>query len=215
MGYIYKITNNINDKIYIGKTEFDIKKRFKEHYQESLRQCEEKRPLYNAINKYGIEHFKIELIEECSNIEEREKYWIEFFDSYYKGYNATLGGDGKTLINYDLVVEKFQQGMTITQIAKEIHHDVGQLSKILKLKGITSEEIQERGNALKKKKLIMLDKDTLQEKKFFNSVAEAAQYCIDEKLTTDRVGGVSSHICQCCNGIRKTAYKHKWKYIGD
>ena len=121
MGYIYKITNDINDKVYIGKTEFDIEKRFKEHYQESFRQCEEKRPLYNAINKYGIEHFKIELIEECDNLEEREKYWIEFFDSYYKGYNATLGGDGKTLINYDLVVEKFQQGMTITQIAKEIN----------------------------------------------------------------------------------------------
>ena len=108
MGYIYKITNDINDKVYIGKTEFDIEKRFQEHCRDALKDRNEKRPLYNAMNKYGIEHFKIEEIEQCNDIENREKYWIEYYDSYNNGYNATLGGDGKTLINYDLVVEKFK-----------------------------------------------------------------------------------------------------------
>lgn len=213
MGYIYKITNDINDKVYIGKTEFDIEKRFQEHCRDALKDRNEKRPLYNAINKYGIEHFKIEEIEQCNDIENREKYWIEYYDSYNNGYNATLGGDGKTLINYDLVVEKFKKGMTITEISNELHHDIGQLSKILKAKGITSEEIKEQSKT-QRKSLIMLDKKTLQEIKSFNSVAEAAQYCIDNQLSKDTINGISAHISQCCNGIRKTAYKYKWKYIG-
>lgn len=73
MGYIYKIVNDINNKIYIGKTEFNIEKRFKEHCQDSKKGYEN-RPLYKAMNKYGIEHFSIEKIEECNNLEEREKY---------------------------------------------------------------------------------------------------------------------------------------------
>lgn len=213
MGYIYKITNDINNKIYIGKTEFDIEKRFQEHCRDALKDRNEKRPLYNAMNKYGIEHFKIEEIEQCNDIESREKYWIEYYDSYNNGYNATLGGDGKTLINYDLVVEKFKKGMTITEISNELHHDIRQLSKILKVKGITSEEIKEQSKT-QRKSLIMLDKKTLQEIKSFNSVAEAAQYCIDNQLSKDTINGISAHISQCCNGIRKTAYKYKWKYIG-
>ena len=213
MGYIYKITNDINDKVYIGKTEFNIEKRFQEHCRDALKDRNEKRPLYNAMNKYGIEHFKIEEIEQCNDIENREKYWIEYYDSYNNGYNATLGGDEKTLINYDLVVEKFKKGMTITEISNELHHDIGQLSKILKVKVITSEEIKEQSKT-QRKSLIMLDKKTLQEIKSFNSVAEAAQYCIDNQLSKDTINGISAHISQCCNGIRKTAYKYKWKYIG-
>ena len=213
MGYIYKITNDINDKVYIGKTEFNIEKRFQEHCRDALKDRNEKRPLYNAMNKYGIEHFKIEEIEQCNDIENIEKYCIEYYDSYNNGYNATLGGDEKTLINYDLVVEKFKKGMTITEISNELHHDIGQLSKILKVKGITSEEIKDQSKT-QRKSLIMLDKKTLQEIKSFNSVAEAAQYCIDNQLSKDTINGISAHISQCCNGIRKTAYKYKWKYIG-
>ncbi len=212
MGYIYKITNDINDKIYIGKTEFDIEKRFQEHCRDALKNRNEKRPLYNAMNKYGIEHFKIEEIEQCSDIENREKYWIEYYDSYNNGYNATLGGDGKTLINYDLVVERFKKGYTIKEISNELHHDIGQLSKILKEKGITQEEIYQQSK-VQRKALNMLNKNTLELIKNFNSVAEAAQYCIDNNLSKDTISGISAHISQCCNGIRKTAYNYKWKYI--
>ena len=62
MSYIYKIINDINDKIYVGKTDFSIEKRFKEHCADAFRERNEKRPLYAAMRKYGIEHFHIELI---------------------------------------------------------------------------------------------------------------------------------------------------------
>ena len=69
MAYIYQITNDVNQKIYIGKTENSIEKRFKEHCWDASRERNEKRPLYNAMRKYGVEHFHIELIEETNNPE--------------------------------------------------------------------------------------------------------------------------------------------------
>ena len=62
MGYIYKITNDINNKIYIGLTSRNLDIRFKEHLKDS--KTDLNRPLYRAMNKYGAEHFTISLIEE-------------------------------------------------------------------------------------------------------------------------------------------------------
>lgn len=75
MAFIYKIVNDINDKIYIGQTSFSIENRFKQHLKDSEKNLTtEKRPLYNAIREYGKEYFKIELIEETDSPNEREKY---------------------------------------------------------------------------------------------------------------------------------------------
>lgn len=65
MGYIYKITNLINGKEYIGKTSLTIEERFKQHIRDSRRRAFEKRPLYDAINKYGVDNFIIEEVEQC------------------------------------------------------------------------------------------------------------------------------------------------------
>lgn len=98
MSFIYKITNLLNGKCYIGKTDIHtVQERFKEHVKDSKKYLE--RPLYRAFNKYGIENFKVEEIEQC-NIEdscEREKYWIEYYSSFKNGYNATLGRRWKSI----------------------------------------------------------------------------------------------------------------------
>ena len=86
MAYIYKITNDINQKIYIGKTEFSIEKRFKEHCCDAFRKKNEKRLLYAAMRKYGIEHFYIELIEE-SEIDYSFHSALSIDESDYKVYN--------------------------------------------------------------------------------------------------------------------------------
>lgn len=103
MAYIYKIYNDINDKLYIGKIEYSIEKRFKEHKNDA-RSKQFTRPLCLAINKYGEEHFFIEEIEKTDSPNEREIYWIEQYDSYNNGYNATLGGDGIRKYDYDLIL---------------------------------------------------------------------------------------------------------------
>lgn len=108
MGYIYKITNDVNGKMYVGKTELvDPFKRWKEHLHDyKTRRCE-KRPLYAAMNKYGEDHFSFKVIEETNSLDEtckREQYWINKLRTYVgfedcNGYNATLGGDGKAYLN--------------------------------------------------------------------------------------------------------------------
>lgn len=95
MAFIYKITNNITNKIYIGCTIKDVNKRFKEHISRANANTH-KCKLYNSIHKHGIENFKIEVVCECSQ-DEMYKLEVEFikeFDSFNNGYNTTLGGEG-------------------------------------------------------------------------------------------------------------------------
>lgn len=89
-GYIYKTTNLINNKFYIGKRE---KSSFDEKYYGSGIH------LKNAINKYGIENFDREIVEWCSSrteLCERERYWIKVLNAQNPeiGYNIADGGDG-------------------------------------------------------------------------------------------------------------------------
>ena len=98
-GYIYKITNKVNGKAYVGKTTDTVQVRWKEHLKDFKRKRCANRPLYRAIRKYGIDAFNVETLEKVKleNLSERETYWIEHFHTYTDGYNATSGGDGKVL----------------------------------------------------------------------------------------------------------------------
>ena len=65
MSAIYVITNLINQKQYVGKTSYSIEKRWKEHcYDSKKNDVNKHRPLYNAMQKYGIENFSISLLED-------------------------------------------------------------------------------------------------------------------------------------------------------
>ena len=81
MAFIYKITNNINDKVYIGETAIGIEHRWAKHLQDLYKRNFK---LQLAMRKYGIEHFQIEQIEECefANRFEREKFWIKIRESF-------------------------------------------------------------------------------------------------------------------------------------
>lgn len=131
MPYIYKITNLINNKMYIGKTSYTIDKRFKEHISDSKRKRCEKRPLYDAMNKYGIENFIVEEVEKIENDDiasEREQYWINKLRTYVgfkdcKGYNATLGGDSKRYYNYKEIADKYLELKSKKEVMKYFHCD--------------------------------------------------------------------------------------------
>jgi group I intron endonuclease len=94
---IYQIYNIINGKVYIGQA-VDIFKRKNSHFLALEGNYHYNSHLQKSFNKYGKECFKFSIIDECSEdeLDEREIYYIEQYDSFYTGYNETLGGNGGT-----------------------------------------------------------------------------------------------------------------------
>ena len=89
--YIYKITNKVNGKVYIGQSIRPIEQRFQRHINDAVNNILDTH-FARAIRKYGKENFYIELVETCDNQTElnlREQYWIRKYDSINNGYNET------------------------------------------------------------------------------------------------------------------------------
>lgn len=197
MAYIYKIVNDINQKIYIGKTERSVEERWREHCKDYNRRDFEIRPLYRAFKKYGIENFHIELIEETDNPEDREVYWIEYYDSFGEGYNATLGGDGKKYLDYDLIYATYKETQNVNETARIIGCSKDSVSRVVRNKG----EHPTPAKALSKK-VAKCDIKTKEIIEVYSSVSSA-----------EKANGNSRHIADVCNGKRKSAKGFFWKYI--
>lgn len=211
IGFIYKITNKLNGKAYIGKTLGTVEKRFNEHLKDAKRRQYEKRPLYTAINKYGIDNFCVETLEKCDNniISQREIYWIEYYDTYKNGYNATRGGDGKVYINEDEVIKEYLKNKNATITAKQLNISLGGTLNILKrndIKIISAADVaRNNGSAV-----YMLDKNNniIME---FQTTYDAVRYLIDNRLTKCKLTTIRYHISEVCSGKRKSAAGYKWE----
>ena len=205
MAYIYKVTNKINGKIYIGKTIQTIEKRWKEHCSDYKRERCEKRPLYCAMNKYGIENFEISLVEECNEniLSEREKHWIEYYGSFKYGYNATIGGDGKSYLDYEAILKLYSELKSVNQVAKIVNCSKDSVSTILKNNGYTTDQLIKNRQLSQSKTVAKLDKDTEEIIEIFSSTHEAGK----------SLNKGHQHIQKACLGKRKTAYGYKWKYL--
>ena len=92
-----------NGKSYIGQTHRELKERINEHIRKSKIKTEisYNYPFYRAIRKYGVDNLKWSIID-CADtseeLNEKEKYWISYYDTYIlnkKGYNQTIGGEGQ------------------------------------------------------------------------------------------------------------------------
>lgn len=213
-GLIYKITNNINNKIYIGKTlHSSIEERFQEHKKDYNKKRCEKRPLYDAMLKYGIEHFTIELVEKVpiELLSEREIYWIEFYNSYKNGYNATYGGEGKQLYDYNAIVTGFNSGKLIKELAIEFGCCADTISQALKLANVNSSTNANK-KACKGIQAKSKDGEILKE---FSSRAEAAEWVKDLGLADKNAkrDNVIAAIGRAANGSRKYAYNMIWENI--
>lgn len=201
MAFIYVITNDVNDKQYIGKTNNSIEKRFREHILDSKRERCEKRPLYSAMNKYGIEHFHIEELEECSAEEsaEREEYWIDKLDTYgHNGYNATRGGDSKKYYDYKEIADKYLELQNQRKTARYFHCDMATVRKACKECNVPILSSQE----VHSKSVIMCDINTHKELREFSSIKEAEAFFDREH---------SGLIGKVCKGKRQSAYGYFWK----
>lgn len=90
---IYRLTNLKNKKVYIGQA-VDIAERFKQHIKCGLGIDTPSNMLYKAMIKDGVENFTFEVLEECdrSQLNDREKFYIDFYRSQEHGYNMNRGG---------------------------------------------------------------------------------------------------------------------------
>lgn len=151
MGFIYKIWNEQNNKLYIGQTSVGITARWSQHLKQYLTN---NAVLYRAMRKYGAGIFHIEQIEECDNdiLDEREKYWIAFYDSKNNGYNSTIGGtalpSGKKfeLIDIKEIYKLWDEGYSLTEIHNQTGRSVASIREhLVDYPNFSKEESIKRG----------------------------------------------------------------------
>lgn len=139
--WIYKITNEINNKIYIGQTIVSVEERWYKHKWNALNL--QKYALHQAMHKYGIENFKIEILTETNSKEDLdrlEKKYIKEYNSFVNqnGYNMTDGGEGSS------PTEEVKQ--KLREARKDYKHSpetIEKLKKAWEKRGPVSEEARQ------------------------------------------------------------------------
>ena len=210
IGYIYKITNKINGKTYVGKTTKTVLGRWKEHLHDSTKERCKNRPLYRAIRKYGIDAFTVETLEEVNleNLSERETYWIEYFHTYSNGYNATSGGDGTILYDHDIIAHLLREGKKYQEIVDIVgccHDTVRSVAKKDNIEYIPKQPWKNKCGAIEQ---YNLEGQYIQS---FGSYGEAIRWLFENKYTSNTRDNIGTHIASVVKGERKTAYGFIWK----
>lgn len=136
-GFIYKITNTINSKSYIGQTIQNVKERFYQHCATKCSKAVSNMAIHRAIKKYDKSNFTVEVIEEIdsANLNDRERYWIRYYDSYNNGYNSTEGGqDGIKLfknLDTESIVREYKSGKSLREIGRLFNVDKQTIKDLL------------------------------------------------------------------------------------
>lgn len=201
---IYKYTSPSN-KVYIGETKQTKGDRSGGLFGTGYHNCTY---FKHAIDKYGIENFDYEVLEDNLTFEEvyeREAYYIKLYDATNpeKGYNITQGGSGRQLYDYEEVYNLYQEGKTITEIIQIVGcADVTVQRALNKYKIDGKDRIKRSAGKYHIKKIAQYDKqhNLIQ---VFDSIADA-----------ERQTNVShSNIIANCKGRRKTAGGYIWEYF--
>lgn len=208
---IYKITNQVNNKCYIGQS-ICIEKRWKEHIYEAEK-GDKNYKLYLAIRKYGIDNFTFEVIEECSekDLNEKEIFYIKKYDSYLNGYNSTLGGQGKNfqrIIEPQKIYELWDKGLSVKEINEILKDKIGHttIQKYLQnYKNYSIKESNKRG-FLRSQKNNQKKNPVKQYDLWGNFIAEYESYEQAEKIT--KIDSVL--IGRVVNGRQKQAGGYQW-----
>lgn len=205
-GVIYKITNIENEKSYIGQTIHAPEKRFKEHLNRALR-GETFYPLANAIRKYGKDSFIIEILGEyqANELNDWEKYWINYYNTFERGYNATIGGNYIPTINeviYDSekICTQYENGKSIVDIAQEQNMGQQTVSNILRNKGVKILTPQEFIAKKEKKEFSAYNHYGVKVQSFLTP-AQAYLWLLEQNLAIEHI---PLNLQTCRNNITRT-----------
>lgn len=205
MSYIYKAICILNNKIYIGQTNTSIEERWKQHYTAAFLPShgDYNFAFHRAIRKYGKENFKIELVEECNkdDLNEKERYWIQYYDSYNNGYNSTLGGDGQCKYDYNDIVNYYlSHNFSLIDTCKFFNIYDQVIYSALKSKNIDYKNLTNNSKKQKYNKKILC----VETGQIFNSMKDIDIFFGKQ---------VHGNIRRCLNGITKKAYGYTWKEV--
>lgn len=208
MGYIYKITNLVNGKIYVGKTCFSIYQRLKDHFYEAGNNMKGCSYLNNAIRQYGEENFIVEPLEECEedSLNEREIFWIKELNSHVScgnGYNISWGGEGTLKISDEQILDLWNKGYLSHQIAKELNVTENTISSRLKI--LKPGQARKRYVASRKIPVNQYDLDGILIKEWDSAIDAARFYGSND----------SGSIVRCCKKQMVSAFNSLWKYKDD
>jgi len=161
---IYKATNKINGKCYIGQTTGKLKNRRKQHLYKSKNMSNFY--FHNALRTYGKDSFEWEVLCECDTkdeLNEMEFHYIKQYDTYENGYNMTFGGDGIIRIN---ISEDHKQKIS-DALRGENHPMYG--------KHLSEDHKQKISNALKGKKVSISTRKKMSESSIGKKMSEEAK----------------------------------------
>lgn len=192
---IYKITNKINGKSYIGQS-IHIEQRWQEHQMKSQTSL-----IHRALEKYGVENFSFKVLEQCNQVDldEREKYWIAYYNTFEDGYNLTRGGGEGFKYDVEEVYQTFLQLQNLAQTARKIGCHETTVRNILRTYDINLSIKQED------KPVEQIDPKTLQVIREFKTVQDAA-----DAMKVNR-----SAISMAINGQHQTSAGYIWRAKGD
>lgn len=222
ISYIYKYENKINHKIYIGQS-IDPKKRFREHKNAAFNSnnTDYDLPIHRAIRKYGLDNFDIVILEFCSKnqADEREKYWIQFYNSYNKGYNATNGGqdgggyNGKEVLVYDLDGNFITSYVNAKEAAKTLGVSYSVVQQVLHAERPTCKQVQlkyaDDDKIITKFKSRQGGKISIYQLDINSNIIQEWDSAAD---ASKALGIDSSSITKCLKDKAKTCGGFKWKY---
>ena len=204
MGVIYKITNTCNNKVYIGQTVKTMDERWRQHHVNYNKPYFSHLPLYRAMNKYGPRSFICEQLEEVpdNELDEREKYWIKYYNSYETGYNATLGGRATPLYEWDVedILERYHRLKSARKVALELGCDHASIDDIL-----NANNVKRYTPAQQQSKPVKIEKNG--QVYCFETTTDAAHWLMDNGHT--RNYNYKSVRQEITNAIRKNK-----KYLG-
>jgi len=174
---IYLVTNLINKHQYVGQS-VDIYDRWVKHKAPS----HDDNAFHRALDKYGIDNFTWEIIEVCKQCEldEREKYWIEYYNTYENGYNETRGGQGNLRYDYRLLVELWKEGYTCKEIEKLLNCNDKTITRALRCYEISPQEVRSRTQI--KRPIVAIDTKTNTPLKIFSSINHALRFFQGDSL---------------------------------
>jgi group I intron endonuclease len=218
---IYKITNP-EGKVYIGCSKnMEYRKNLYKNYRVSTQKL-----IYESLIKYGWGNHIWEEIEYTFDLKEREKYWINEYDSFKDGLNSNVGGGGPLSHTNETrkiisIKGKANKGKRVTSHRKgkklEDNHKLNNKANKGKRvnshwKGKTRSEENKLNLSLAKKGIPnpKNSKIVLQYDLKGNFIKEWSSIkCANLFLRKDKD---SSSIGECCRGKKQTAYGFKWKY---